>query len=268
MSSNILKKIVATKHQEVAQAKEKISEDRLREKAQAPRDKRPFLERLAKPGPGGVNIIAEIKRASPSKGIIQGDLDAADQALRYEQGGAAALSVLTDRSYFKGSFEDLEAARNACRLPVLRKDFIVSEYQIYESAVLGADAILLIVRILTETQLSDYLALAGEFGLDVLVETHSESEIDTATRAGARLVGINNRNLSSFETSIDTSVRLASLLSPDQTAVAESGIHGPDDIRNLKTAGFHNFLVGESLVRAGDPAAFLKTLIQTGGGQG
>lgn len=268
MPSDILKKIVATKHEEVADARRKIPENRLREEAQAPRDKRPFFDRLAAPGPGGVNIVAEIKRASPSKGIIQGDLDEAVQALRYERGGAAALSVLTDRTYFKGSFEDLKVARESCHLPVLRKDFIVSEYQIYESAVMGADAILLIVRILTETQLSDYLALAQEFGLDVLVETHSESEIRTASRAGARLVGINNRNLSSFETSIDTSVRLASLLSPDQTAVAESGIHGPDDIRNLKAAGFHNFLIGESLVRAEDPAGFLKELIMTGGGPG
>ncbi len=268
MPSDILKKIVATKHEETADARRKIPENRLREEARAPRDKRPFFDRLAAPGPGGVNIIAEIKRASPSKGIIQGDLDEAVQALRYERGGAAALSVLTDRTYFKGSFEDLKVARESCHLPVLRKDFIVSEYQICESAVMGADAILLIVRILAETQLSDYLALAGEFGLDVLVETHSESEIRTASRAGARLVGINNRNLSSFETSIDTSVRLASLLSPDQTAVAESGIRGPDDIRNLKAAGFHNFLVGESLVRAEDPAGFLKSLIRTGGGRG
>ncbi len=267
MPSNILKKIVATKHEEVADARKKIPDDRLREEAQAPRDKRPFFDRLTGAGPGGVNIIAEIKRASPSKGIIQGDLDAAAQALRYEQGGAAALSVLTDRSYFKGSFEDLKAARRSSHLPVLRKDFIVSEYQIYESAVLGADAILFIVGILTRQQLADYLGLADECGFDVLVETHSENEIEAACRAGARLVGINNRNLRSFETSIDTSVRLASLLAPDQTAVAESGIDGPEAIRQLTAAGFHNFLIGESLVRADDPAAFLKNLISAGGGK-
>ncbi len=266
MPSDILKKIVAAKHEEVAEARRKIPEDRLREEAQAPRDKRPFFDRLAAPGPGGVNIIAEIKRASPSKGIIQGDLDAAKQAVRYERGGAAALSVLTDRDYFKGSFEDLKIARNACNLPVLRKDFIISEYQVYETAVMGADAILLIVRILTEGQIRRFLNIAEQFDLDVLVETHSAAEIEAASRTGARLVGINNRNLNSFETSIDTAIRLASLLSPDQAAVAESGISGPEDIRSLNAAGFHNFLIGESLVRATDPTAWLKDLIAAGGG--
>lgn len=266
MSSNILKKIVATKNKEVAEARKKISEDRLREEALAPRERRLFFDCLADPGPGGVNIIAEIKRASPSKGIIRGDLDASEQALRYERGGAAALSVLTDRSYFKGSFEDLKRARESCHLPVLRKDFLVSGYQIYESAVLGADAILLIVRILSPGQLSRYLDLAQGLELDVLVETHSEDEIRAASKAGARLVGINNRNLSSFETSIDTSARLASRLLPHQVAVAESGINGPEEIRALRAAGFHNFLVGESLVRAEDPTAFLQALRSAGGG--
>lgn len=261
MPTNILKKIVATKHKEVAEAKKKFPEEQLREKARAPRENRPFLKRLAAPGPTGVNIIAEIKRASPSKGIIRKDLDAARQAAMYEKGGAAALSVLTDRDYFKGDFEDLKAARKACNLPVLRKDFIISEYQIYESAVLGADAILLIVRILTEDRIQRFLNIAVELGLDVLVETHSEEEIKVAVRAGARLIGVNNRNLDSFETSINNAIRLSSLLSLDQTAVAESGISRPADIQALKKAGFHNFLIGESLARSQDPIEFLKYLM-------
>lgn len=209
----------------------------------------------------GTNIIAEIKRASPSKGVICPDLNPARYASQYEQGGAAALSVLTDTPYFQGSFEDFKAAREAAGLPMIRKDFLISSYQIYESSVLEADAVLLIVRILSAEQLRDYLSLCAELELDALVEVHSEEDIEAASRAGAKLIGINNRNLSSFETNIETAINMVSLLEPGQIPVAESGIRGPEDVQKLRQAGIRNFLIGESLVRASDPRAFLKSLI-------
>lgn len=254
MKTDFLNKIVEQKKEEVTAARKRVPEARLREDAFIHRDRRPFLKNLERPG---INIIAEIKRASPSKGPICPDLDPAAYAQEYEQGGAAALSVLTDTPHFQGSFEDLKRAREAVSLPVLRKDFLIDPYQIYESAVLNADAVLLIVRILSREQLQDYLALCDELKLDVLVEVHSEEDIASATRAGARLVGINNRNLRSFETNIERAMNMVSLLEPGQTAVAESGIKGPEDIRKLQNSGIHNFLIGESLVRASDPKAFL-----------
>lgn len=258
---NILDKIIARKKEEIAEARSRVSAGRLRELASEPREKRQFYERLKEPGPGGVNIIAEIKRASPSKGDIHPDLDPAEYAAVYEQGGAAAMSVLTDETFFKGCFEDYKTARKASGLPMIRKDFIISPYQIYESAVLQADAILLIVRILEPEQLREYLELAASLGLDVLVEAHSESEIKTATLAGAKLIGINNRNLGTFETDIETSARMISMFEQGQVAVAESGIHTKEDIDRLRKAGFFNFLIGESLVRAKDTKSFLKSLM-------
>ena len=263
MANDILSRIVATKKQEVEAARAKLPESKLREAAGLRREKRPFFDRLSKPGRSGANIIAEIKRASPSKGDIRVDLDPAGYARKYQDGGAAAISVLTDGPYFKGSFDDFKLARKAASLPMIRKDFIISSYQIYESAVLGADAILLIVRILTEQQIKDYLALCREIGLDVLVEIHSEQELKTATKAGAVLVGINNRNLKSFETSTQTTLRLASGLQRNQIGVAESGIKGREDIEAIMDAGIFNFLIGESAVRAEDTRAFLRSL-QTG----
>ncbi len=211
-----------------------------------------------------MNIIAEIKRASPSKGLICPDLNPAVYASEYEKGGAAALSVLTELQYFKGSFEDLKTARESVNLPVLRKDFLISSYQIYESAVLGADAVLLIVRILSQEQLQDYLSLAKELDLDVLVEVHSEKEIEAAARAEAKLVGINNRNLKSFETDIENAIRMVSLLESYQIAVAESGIKTSEDIKKLHDAGIWNFLIGESLVRAANPKESLLSLSKLG----
>jgi indole-3-glycerol phosphate synthase len=259
---DILTRIVEHKHEEVAQARKHVPENRLWEMAeQGQGERRGFFNRLEKPGPSGTNIIAEIKRASPSKGPICPDLDPGAYASEYEKGGAAALSVLTDKDFFQGSFDDLKAARSAVSLPVLRKDFIILPYQIYESAVLGADAILLIVRILDLEQLQDYLDLAASLNLDVLTEVHSAAELETSIRAGARLVGINNRNLSSFETNIQRAASLAALFGPDQIPVAESGIKNRDDIEALKDAGFHNFLIGESIVRAPDPAGFIRSLL-------
>ena len=260
MGTDILGKIIETKREEIRRAKRAVPVDRLRQAVIPGVKRRPFFESLRTPGPSGVNIIAEIKRASPSKGPICLDLDAALQARRYETGGAAALSVLTDTPYFSGRHEDLIEARTATRLPVLRKEFIISAYQIYESVALGADAMLLIARILERTQLRDYLALCAELGLDALVEIHSETDLESASWAGARLIGINNRNLTSFATDIETAPRLVSLLDPGQIPIAASGIGSREDVERNLGAGIYNLLIGESLVRAEDPARFISTL--------
>ncbi len=261
MGKDILREIVEDKKKEVAAAKERLSEHLLREQALIPRRKRPFLKTLEKPGPTGVNIIAEIKRASPSKGVICPDLDPVTYASQYERGGAAALSVLTDRPYFQGSPEDLKIARRATSLSVLRKDFLISSYQLYESAAMAADAVLLIARILDKEQLKDYLDICNELQMDALVEIHSEKDLQTATLAGAKLIGINNRNLRSFETDIETAIRMKSLLEPYQVAVAASGIRSREDIVKNQEYGIWNFLIGESLVRAKNPGHFLKSLL-------
>jgi len=260
MATDFLTKIIDRKNEEIAAARHKVPESALRKKAAVSQEKRPLMKRLEKAGPSGVNIIAEIKRASPSKGSIRPDLDAVEYALAYERGGAAAISVLTDQPGFQGRPEDLTAARRSVSLPVLRKDFLISAYQLYESSALGADAVLLIVRILSLKQLKDYLLLIRELGMDALVEVHSEKEIEIAALAGARLIGINNRNLNSFETNVNTAVDLAGKLQSDQIAIAESGIKTPGDIQKLKRSGIWNFLIGESLVRAKSPEIFLKLL--------
>ncbi len=258
----ILDRIVADKSAEVASAARKVSQDDLR--AQIKDDSwsgRGFEWRLATPGSGGVNIIAEVKRASPSKGDICADLDAAACARQYEQGGAAAISVLTDGPYFKGRLADLRQVRRNVALPVLRKEFIISEYQIYESRAAGADAILLIVRILSAAQLEAFLSLARELGLDALVEIHSAQDYASAHAAGARLIGINNRNLATFDTNLQTSLDMAALLQAPEVPVAASGISSRADVEQNLIGGIFNFLIGESLVRADARVAFLKTLI-------
>jgi len=265
MQTDFLTRIIEAKKRAVAAAEKKVSENRLRNDAARPRTRRPFKERFTRPGPAGINIIAEIKRASPSRGMIRPDLDPVQYARAYERGGAAALSVLTEQAYFHGGSTDLTAARAATSLPVLRKDFIVSAYQLYESALLNADAVLLIVRILSGEQLQEYLDLCRRLQLDALVEVHSETDVETAVRSGAELIGINNRNLSSFKTDIRTAVRIKSLLGPQQTVIAASGIAARPDIEQNLRNGIWNFLIGESLVRSGDPEKFLKTLmLETG----
>lgn len=265
MAENILNKIVGHKKQEVKTAKLQRPLASLQAEMTSKRPGRSFFERLSKCPDGSVNIIAEIKRASPSKGLIRSNLDPADYAREYQSGGAAALSVLTDRNFFKGSADDLLAARRAVDLPILRKDFIVSAYQIFESAVIGADAVLLIAAILSQRQLRDYLALCKDLDLDALVEIHTEKEHQTATRAGAKLIGINNRNLKTFHTSIETSISIAAKLTGHQVGVAESGIHTSDDIDAVRQAGIYNFLIGESLVRADRPRLLLQSFINRRG---
>ncbi|MEE4114318.1 MAG: indole-3-glycerol phosphate synthase TrpC [Desulfobacteraceae bacterium] len=264
MPTDFLAEIVKQKEREVSQARKGVDEGRLAELARQRSDFRPFFEMLSRPGAAGVNIIAEIKRASPSRGDIRPDLDASRTALRYEQSGAAAVSVLTDHNYFKGSLDDLTAARSACTLPVLRKEFIISRYQVYEAAAAGADAILLIARILSAKKLDRLYALCRELGMDALVEIHTPADARTVSACGARLVGINNRNLSTFETDIAIAMDLVARLAPGQVPVAASGIAGPADIqRNLK-AGIFNFLVGESIVRSDDPGRFIRALMEAG----
>jgi len=261
MAADILDQIVTYKKQEIKAARRRRPEASLREEIAALPEKRPFFDRLSKCHVRDVNIIAEIKRASPSKGLIRPDLDPAVYAREYESGGAAALSVLTDQHFFKGSPEDLKIARRQTALPVLRKDFIVSAYQIYETAAIGADAMLLIAAVLSEQQLKDYLALGRELNLDALVEIHTDDEYQKAAGAGATLIGINNRNLKTFHTDIGTCIALASRLCENQVGVAESGIRTPADIEAVRRAGIANFLIGESLVRADSPRHFLQTLI-------
>ena len=261
MADDILNQIVTHKEQEVAAARQRRPEASLRAELPPMKTRRSFYDRLATSNTHGINIIAEIKRASPSKGLIRPDLDPALYAREYESGGAAALSVLTDQDFFKGSVNDLKAARRATTLPVLRKDFIISAYQIFETAVIGADALLLIAAILTAQQLQDYLTLCRELGLDALVEIHDDDEYRKVTGAGARLIGINNRNLKTFDTDIGTSISMAGRLARHHVGVAESGIHTPADIDAVRQAGIYNFLIGESLVRADNPRLFLQSLI-------
>ncbi|MCK5098091.1 MAG: indole-3-glycerol phosphate synthase TrpC [Desulfobacteraceae bacterium] len=265
MAKDFLKIIVEHKKEELEFLKKKRPENLLCLKSQIKREIRPFYKNLKKPDeikPGKINIIAEIKRASPSKGNICLNLDPGKMAKDYEKGGASAISVLTDQKFFKGSVNDFSLARKATRLPMLRKDFIISAYQIYESFILGADAILLIVKILSQKQLKDLLALTHELKMSALVEINSEKDFEKAADAGARLIGINNRNLNSFDTDISTATRLISLFNKDQIAVAASGISSKEDININCKAGIVNFLIGESLVRADNTINFLKNLIK------
>jgi indole-3-glycerol phosphate synthase len=206
-------------------------------------------------------IIAEVKKASPSSGVLAAGFDPAHIAATYASGGAAALSVLTDAKYFQGSLADLTAARAATQLPVLRKDFILDETQIAEAFGAGADAILLIAAVLDVPTLRRLRLFAETVGIDVLVEAHNETELDTAIESGATLLGVNNRDLHSFSVSLETSLRLAPRIPPGAIAVSESGIRTRDDVRRLMDAGYSGFLVGEHLMRAPDPAAALRELL-------
>jgi len=258
---DILNRIVSRKHEEIADARRRMPLERLRELAANRKDRRPFYEILSRPGRHGANIIAEIKRASPSKGPLRIDLDPAVIARAYAAGGAAALSVLTDRDFFKGCPDDLVAARAAVALPVLRKDFLISDYQLYESCAMGADAVLLICRILSTGQLSDLLDLTRSLEMDALVEIHTVEDLAMIQGIGAYLIGINNRNLATFDTDIGTAMTMATGLSSGQVPVAASGIAGREDVQANLDQGIFNFLIGETLVRAENPAARLAGML-------
>lgn len=224
------------------------------ESAPAPRDFAASLRRET------VTVIAEVKRRSPSAGWIRRDLNAAGVASMYAHGGAAAISVLTDGEHFGGSREDLEQVRAAVSVPVLRKDFVLEPVQVHEARAMGADAVLLIARILDDAALRDLAALAAELGMAALVETHEAGEVERALKAGARVLGINNRDLSKFETDLATTERLMAGVPADVVVVGESGVAGPEDVERLAAAGVDAVLVGESLVRADDPQAAVAAL--------
>lgn len=215
-----------------------------------------------------ISVIAEFKRRSPSKGDLRPDADVGSIVTAYETHGAAALSVLTDERFFGGRADDLRVARRTTDLPVLRKDFIIDEYQLWESAYIGADAVLLIARVLDDAQLRDYLAVArGGLGLAALVEVHDERELERALAAGATLVGVNNRNLDTFETSLETCLRIKRAIPAEVITVAESGIESRADVERLEAAGFDAILVGETLMRAENPGEKLRELLGVQGWQ-
>jgi indole-3-glycerol phosphate synthase len=220
--------------------------------------RRDFRRALAAQTPA---IIAEIKKASPSKGLLSPDFDPAHLAVEYQAGGAAALSVLTDQAFFQGSLADLAAARGACQLPVLRKDFTLDENHVTEAAAGGADAILLIAAILEARQIRNLAELAAGYGMASLVEVHDERDLAKAIDSGAEIIGVNNRDLNTFDVNLETSLRLAARIPAGVVKVSESGIGSAADIERLRDAGYQAFLVGEHLVKSGDPAAALRALL-------
>ena len=211
----------------------------------------------------GLNVIAELKKASPSRGVLRADLDPAALALQLEQAGAAALSVLTEEEFFQGTLENLRSARKAVHVPVLRKDFILDEWQVWESRAAGADSLLLIAAVLSDATLRQLLALARELKMEPLVEVHTRNELSRGLDAGARIVGVNNRDLRTFDVRLETSLELIEAIPDECIAVSESGVSSNEDLRRLRAAGFDAFLVGEHLIQSPDPAAALKDLLAT-----
>ncbi|WP_299586195.1 indole-3-glycerol phosphate synthase TrpC [uncultured Microbulbifer sp.] len=250
----ILKTIIERKWQEVAERKVQCSLDDIRLRAQDQPPARGFVTALEhKIAEGGAAVIAEIKKASPSKGVIREDFLPAEIATSYERGGAACLSVLTDIDFFQGADNYLQQARNAVRLPVLRKDFTVDPYQIYEARAIGADCILLIAACLEDQQMQELNTLALELGLDVLVEVHNRAELERALVLPNRLVGINNRNLHTFDVQLENTFKLLDLIPDDRIVVTESGIHTTDDVAAMRGHSVNAFLVGEAFMREEEP---------------
>ncbi|TMH29266.1 MAG: indole-3-glycerol phosphate synthase TrpC [Betaproteobacteria bacterium] len=261
--SDILDKIVAVKRDEIAAARSTRDIASLRRDAESLGGQRDFVGSLrAKITAGQAGVIAEIKKASPSKGVLREHFVPSEIAASYARHGAACLSVLTDSQFFQGSAAYLEQARAACTLPVLRKDFIVDAYQLFEARAMGADCILLIAACLDDAQMAELEAQALALGMAVLVEVHNDVELDRALRLATPLVGINNRNLRTFEVSLDTTLRLLKQLPPQRLLVTESGILGRADVQRMRDAGVNAFLVGEAFMRASDPGAALAELFQ------
>jgi indole-3-glycerol phosphate synthase len=255
--NDILQRILAVKREEIRIAQKAAPLEALKERAQQ-QDKRDFVGALrAKQDDGRAGVIAEVKKASPSKGVIREHFVPREIAQSYECGGAACLSVLTDAEFFQGSAAYLAEARAACALPVLRKDFVIEPYQVVESRAIGADCILLIVAALETNKMRDLEALAHMLGLAVLVEVHDIAELERALTLKTPLIGVNNRNLRTFETNIDTTLGLLDQIPSDRMVVTESGIATPSDVKRLRASNVNAFLVGEAFMRAADPGAEL-----------
>jgi len=261
--SDILQRILQRKADEVRERQQRIPLAALREQLVDAPPVRNFMTALqARIALGQAAVIAEIKKASPSKGVIRADFDPAAIAASYEAGGAACLSVLTDVDFFQGADAYLQQARAACRLPVLRKDFVIDPYQLVEARVLGADCVLLIAAALDDARLVALLALASELGMDALLEVHDAAELDRALRVDAPLIGINNRSLRSFDVDLQTTLDLLQKIPADRLLVTESGIHTPADVARMRGNGVHAFLVGEAFMRADDPGSELRRLFR------
>jgi indole-3-glycerol phosphate synthase len=258
---DILRRILDHKAREVAEQAERLPLKEVGRRAEHAPEPRELVGALrARIQAGEAGVIAEIKRASPSKGLLRPHFDPPAIARSYEAGGAAALSVLTDVQFFQGGEEHLREARAACGLPVLRKDFMVDAYQVYEARAMGADCILLIVAALGDAQMVELAGLASHLGMDVLVEVHDAEELDRALALGPPMVGINNRDLRSFETRLETTLELLERIPADTLVVTESGVHTREDVARMREAGVHAFLVGEAFMRAEDPGARLRAL--------
>lgn len=263
MMSDILNEIIATKHEEVVAAKKTVSIASLRETITDQTPTRRFAGAITgKVSKQQSAVIAEIKKASPSKGVIREHFNPSQIAQSYEQAGAACLSVLTDIEYFQGNTEYLKQARAACQLPVLRKDFMVDEYQIYEARAMGADAVLLIAAALDLAQMRAFEQLAHELRMDVLVEVHNAVELEAALQLSTPLLGINNRNLKTFDVSLENTYSLLKSIPMSKCIVTESGIFNTDDVHAMKAHGVHAFLVGEAFMRAADPGLALKEMFE------
>jgi len=260
MADGILERILAVKREEIARARVKLPQREVEAQAKAAPPPRDFVAALRRKQPA---VIAEIKRASPSKGVLRADFDPAAIAKSYETGGASCMSVLTDKEFFQGAAEYLVAARAACKLPALRKDFCIEPYQVYESRALGADCILLIVSCLSGKEMIHLEGIALDLGMAVLVEVHDAAELEAALKLKTPLLGINNRNLRSFETRLETTLELLPAVPAAKTVVTESGILERHDVERMRAAGVHTFLVGEAFMRAADPGQALRKLFGT-----
>lgn len=261
MSQNILDKIVAHKLTEVTERKARVDQRQLQDQIEAASAPRGFKQQLQlRASAGQAAVIAEIKKASPSQGVIRETFLPAEIAVQYEKAGAACLSVLTDEQFFQGNDSYLGAARGACALPVLRKDFIIDAYQVYEARALDADCVLLIVSILSDAQLAEYHQLALELGMNVLVEVHDGEEMTRALKINPDILGINNRNLKTFEVSLATTLTLKAAVDPEIAIITESGIRTSADVETMLTAGVFGFLVGETFMRHANPGEKLSEL--------
>lgn len=258
---DILKKILQRKQQEIAERSKRLPINLLQQLAENADPVRGFVEAIERKLVAGQSaVIAEIKKASPSKGVLRADFRPAEIALSYENGGAACLSVLTDQDFFQGHEEYLKQARTACQLPVIRKDFIIDPYQVFEARAIGADCILLIVAALDDDQLEQLSQLAIQLDMDVLVEVHNEEELHRAMVLNLPLIGINNRDLHTFETSLETTIKLLNFIPDETIVITESGILGKEDVALMREHGVNGFLVGEAFMRADEPGEALANL--------